>query len=354
MNNLDAILEVSIGLVFVWLILSAATMEAQNIWGRIFQLRAKFLEKSILGMFQGKKEYVETFYDHPAIQELYRKGFLGRTKRPDYIPSPVFAEVALEIFINLGLDEGEQGKDSVSAQKIIDKVDAIYKENPELGYALRRVLPNFDGTETLSKAKNVTARATELKKNAEGAFDAAMTRASFWYKEKAQAIAFLFGFIIAILINVDTISVAQQLWRDPTLRQSLVAQAQTIEENAEVVSVADLEDYYQEINLPIGWTTELVDTPIACKGISMQNNHVLVAKESKCYKVAELPAMNNFWGWILKILGFTFSAAAAMQGAPFWFAMLKNLLDLKGKPKKDKEEKDDASPAPTSTPKPVG
>ena len=74
-----------------------------------------------------------------------------------------------------------------------------------------------------------------------------MKRASFWYKEKAQAIAFVFGFIIAILINVDTIAVAQQLWRDPTLRQSLVAQAQTIEENAEVVSVADLEDYYQEI-----------------------------------------------------------------------------------------------------------
>ena len=348
MNNLDAILEVAIGLVFVWLILSAATMEAQNVFGRIFQLRANFLEKSISDMFGGEKKYVDAFYAHPAIQELYRKGFLHRTKRPDYIPNPVFAEVAFEVFLNLGLGKNEREVDSISLQEIIDRVEVINDANPVLGYNLRRLLPGFNGEEIISKSRSFEQKAAEMKKNAEGWFDSSMTRASFWYKEKAQVIAFLLGLLIAFVINIDTVEIARQLWRDPTLRQTLVAQAEAMDIEGDPISVTDLEEYYKDINLPVGWTSDRLETT-TCAGVSVKEDYLVVATEGGCYQVSSLPAFGDFWGWVVKLLGLTFSAFAAMQGAPFWFDMLRKLLDIKGGGSKS-EEKEEKAPAPPPAP----
>ena len=348
MNNLDAILEVAIGLVFVWIILSAATMEAQNVFGRLFQTKAKFLRKMILEMFGGDEKYVEAFYEHPAIQELYRRGIFNRRKYPDYIPNPVFAEVALEIFVNLGIGEDER-KDGVSLQEIINRVDTIYKDNPILGYNLRRILPNFDGDEFIAKSRSIEKRAGEIKKGVESWFDASMIRASFWYKEKAQVIAFLLGLSIAFAINVDTVEIARQLWRDPTLRQTLVAQAEAIKPESEPISVVDLEGYYQDLHLPVGWTSDRLETT-SCSGISVQNDYLVVATEGGCYQVSSLPAFGDFWGWVVKLLGLTFSAFAAMQGAPFWFDMLRKLLDLKNGSKESGAEPPASPPVPVAPP----
>ncbi len=398
MNNLDAILEVAIGLVFVWMILSAATMEAQNIIARLFQTRAKFLEKMLLDMFRGEKKYVTDFFNHPLIQELYRKGFLGRTKRPDYIPNPVFAEVALEIFVNLGLEEEEIETGSVSVKKLIGEAEeavnsvsvktiiarvqkiASRKENPEFSHIIHHVFPNFNSNDTLSKvhsyeieagnlqknakeiiseAKRYEKKAAKFKKNAEKWFDDSMVRASFWYKEKAQLTALVIGFILALALNVDTVAMAQQLWRDPTLRQSLVAKAQAQEASPEALSVSELEEEYKSINLPVGWEIEEIlipdteSTDVNSDGeptlISEENcsliswgNDLVINKEGKCYKVLGLPPKNDIWGLGAKAIGILLSAVAAMQGAPFWFEMLQKLLNISGKSKDDdKKEKEE-------------
>ena len=343
MNNLDAILEVAIGLVFVWMILSAATMEVQNIIARILQTRAKFLEEKILEMFHGDEGYVKEFYNHPAVQELYTKGFFGREKRPSYIPNAVFAEVAFEMLVNLG--SGGKNNDDASVQDIINKIDAIYESNEKLGYAIRRVFPSLDGKEILSKSRSYEAKAAELKGNAEKWFDNTMTRASYWYKEKAQRTALFIGLALALFLNVDSVGVARQLWREPTLRQSLVAQAQAQETSPEPLSVSELQEEYQTINLPLGWETE--PASISCSGTSLHNNELYISKNRECHKVLGLPAMNDFWGWGSKFIGLLLSAIAAMQGAPFWFDMLKKILDLGGKSSSAKEE---PTPPPTQAP----
>lgn len=69
--QLDAILEIAIGLVFAWLILSVATMEIQNWISHRLDMRAKFLEESILDMFKNEQSLVDQFYNHPAIKELW-------------------------------------------------------------------------------------------------------------------------------------------------------------------------------------------------------------------------------------------------------------------------------------------
>ena len=314
MNNLDAILEIAIGLVLTWLILSVATAEMQDIINSMLNRRAKFLEESILDMFRGEKDFVDAFYEHPAIKALYKKGARGKLKKPDYIPNAAFAEAAFEVFVNLGVEEKDLKEDDISVKKIISQVEEINNRNPELGYFVRRIMPDFEGTKTISKLKRTEAKAVELKNNAEVWFDTAMTRASFLYKEKAKTAAFIIGFIFALSFNVDSIYITQELWREPTLRQSLVAQAQTVDENTGHDSVTDLEKKYADLKIPVGWETQPVDAS----------------------------------AWFIKIVGLLISGLAAMQGAPFWFDLLKKLLRLSGK--EDKSSTPPASQPPAQTP----
>jgi len=314
MNNLDAILEIAIGLVLTWLILSVATAEMQDIINSLLNRRAKFLEESILDMFRGEKGFVDEFYEHPAIKALYKKGFRGKLKKPDYIPNAVFAEVAFELFVNLGVEKNDIQEDDISVEKIISRVEEINKNNPELGYFVRRLMPDFEGAKTISKLKKTEAKAIELKTNAENWFDTAMTRASFLYKERAKLAAFIIGFGIALAFNVDSIHITQELWREPTLRQSLVAQAQVADVNSGPASVSDFEEYYEDLKIPVGWEAMPKDAS----------------------------------SWFIKVLGLLISGLAAMQGAPFWFDMLKKILHLSGK--EGKSATPPASPPPAQAP----
>ena len=88
---LDAILEVAIGLVFAWLVLSIATMQMQEWISSWFRWRAQSLEKSIHRMFQNEK-LVEQFYKHSMIASLSQPGH-----KPSYIPSDRFAETLFDI-----------------------------------------------------------------------------------------------------------------------------------------------------------------------------------------------------------------------------------------------------------------
>jgi len=350
MNNLDAILEVAIGLVFSWLILSVATMEVQNIIGKIFNTRAKFLEQSILEMFRDEKDIVEEFYKHPAIKALYRKGAFGRLKKPDYIPNPIFAEAALDIFVNLGVDDENASDGLISIEKIMNKINVMDQENPDLAYAIRRVLPEFDGTETFAKYQQAETKAIEFKTNAENWFDTSMTSASFWYKEKAQTVAFFIGLVLALLINIDTISITEQLWREPTLRQTLIAQAQGSEIDSDINSVSALEEKFEELSLPVGWTTETAEKISDCGWVPGNNVQPGIMKAGQCQMLTALPAMNDGWGWVAKFFGLLFSAVAAMQGAPFWFEMLKKILHVSGKSKKEDVESQPPAAQPPAPP----
>ena len=96
---LDAILEVAIGLVFTWLVLSIATMQVQEWISSWRQLRAQFLEESIKNMLQGEN-LVEEFYKHPMIVSLSSPG-----RKPSYIPAERFAQTLEEVYFQQSEEE---------------------------------------------------------------------------------------------------------------------------------------------------------------------------------------------------------------------------------------------------------
>jgi len=136
-------------------------------------------------------------------------------------------------------------------------------------------------------------------------FEDVMDRASGEYKRKAIKWAFLIGTTLAIAFNVDSIEIAKSLWREPTLRQVIVAQANNSEVQPSLEQIGKL-------GIPIGWSTNLP---------------------------------TDGQGWLLKIMGLMISGLAAAQGAPFWFDILKKLVNLRSSGPTSKAERSDKTGA---------
>jgi len=66
---LQEIVEVAIGLIFAWLLLSIAVLQIQEIIATTLSKRAKDLESAIGNMLKSE-DYLKEFYDHPLIQGL--------------------------------------------------------------------------------------------------------------------------------------------------------------------------------------------------------------------------------------------------------------------------------------------
>jgi hypothetical protein len=342
--QLDAILEVAIGLVMMWLILSVATMEIQNWLTQMMNVRAKFLEESLLEMFKGEQSLVDQFYNHPAIKELYQKDRKGNVKKPTWIPDETFSRVAMELLVAASKQKASATPGAVSFGAMADGVQQVKDMNPELEELMDHLFPGLNQTNAVSfGVEDIQDKLKQYQENVETWFDHNMGKLSGWYKENAMRMAFLIGLGLAIAFNVDTINITDRLWREPTIRQALVAQADTYELEEGTANISQVPGYFDSLAMPLGWTSVPAADDSACKQFVTftSDGNVAYQAGNECRVLANIPRYNDIWGWILKVLGFALSAFAARQGAPFWFDMLRRLVSLRNaaKPKKEEEAK---------------
>jgi hypothetical protein len=330
--QLDAIIEVAIGLVFVWLVISIATMEAQNRIGTFLGWRANFLEKSIHSMLKDKT-LVDRFYAHPLVSELALKdknGDIvrdrkGNQMRTDYIPNQVFATAAFEVIMNAGKGEKDVAVETLSIPEMTANFKSMMAKNEVLPY----VFPNMEKSmENLQRnTHEFEGKMAEYRSNVEGWFNNVMSQSSSWYKIRAQWLAFWIGLWLAVFLNIDTIFIAQKLWQEPTARAVIVAQAQAAaqtEAPVDEISFATVKD----LNFPIGWTTTPLESG-SCGLLGVRDYRLVIRSAGKCLSVTSLPALNNGWGIFVKLFGYLLTAFAAAQGAPFWFDILRKLVGVK-------------------------
>jgi hypothetical protein len=174
----------------------------------------------------------------------------------------------------------------------------------------------------------VEEKISEYRKNTETWFNDVMGQTSNWYKIRAQWLAFWIGLGLAIFLNIDTIQIAQKLWQEPTARAVLVAQAQA-EAQKDAPSESISFEHAKDLNIPIGWTTTPIEMNRNCGIIDIYNYQFVIRSAGKCLAVTSLPAFNNGWGIIVKLFGYLLSAAAAAQGAPFWFDILRKMVSAR-------------------------
>jgi len=281
------ILEVVIGIIFVYWLLSLISSSLNEIISRIFSMRARDLERGIRNLLEDPDgtELAKKFYDHSLIRGLKRKG-----KNPSYIPSRTFALALMDIITPAdfkgGLKKFEEIKDIV-AKIQVDKLKEA-------------MLPLINKAEF---------RLNKVYENIEDWFNDAMESVSSWYKQKTQLIVILLALIISVAFNADTLMITNNFYEDAALRASVAAIAEEAirqpvspESEPSLEKIKQYQEELLEVQLPLGW----YETP---KGIG---------------------------DWVMKVLGLLLTTVAVSLGAPFWFDLLNKFVSLRPTGKKDK------------------
>jgi hypothetical protein len=151
--NLPLVIEIALGLVFIYLVLSLLTSEIQELIAILLQWRAEHLKKSIENLFTGSaiddpvyQKFTDEFYASPLIQSLNQeaKGFLAvffrsiiqaltrtyylltRTRNvfdrqksaPSYIPAETFSVALLQ---KLNIDQLSQRISELTAKRFSEE-----------------------------------------------------------------------------------------------------------------------------------------------------------------------------------------------------------------------------------------
>ena len=111
-----------------------------------------------------------------------------------------------------------QDEKTASLRGLLKGTLALGVINPGLRLALNSLLIGVDKPETSDE--DFVGR---LQTNIENWFNDTMDRLSGWYKRRAQLAAFFIGLTAALLLNVDTVQLATQLWKEPALREAISA-----------------------------------------------------------------------------------------------------------------------------------
>jgi hypothetical protein len=271
-----AALDVALGLIFVYLVLALVCSALNETLSSIFSWRAKFLREGIANLLDPTDEsngkvLLHVLYDHPVINSLIRPvGRKGKLRYPSYLPARAFASALLDF-------DGKGVKRTVT-----EAIDMV---------------PSKEARAALATLwQNANQKEDEFRTAVEKWYDDAMERVSGWYRRRVQLVMWLLAIGIAVSLNVDTIRVADHLWKDKTVRAAVIARSQNPPSatTPPLSDVAKNVDQLSELKLPIGWSSE--------------------------------SRPSGGWDWLatalFKALGLIITAAALTLGAPFWFDML--------------------------------
>ncbi|RLD05789.1 MAG: hypothetical protein DRI56_08880 [Chloroflexota bacterium] len=423
--SISVYLEIAIGVVFVWLMLSMGVSALLEWLAGALKWRGKDLEKAIRDLLEKSdadddaSSLAKALYAHPLVKSLSKYG----RRLPSYIPDRTFGLALLDVLVTAGTEESvltvwseklaelesEEVKEKVigdilselarvakanisenNKQVLIDlliaEANKIEKKLIERYTGFESILSNFFDElfsdemigefvdELLKKSEYdlLTDGAAKFVVNSpeiintldsllvdaqgyikQGEFQLAKYRASIetWfndamsrlggaYKRRAQLFAFLIGIGLAIFLNIDSVAIVRTLWQEPTARSAVVAEAQSLgslPEGEETLqdSIMLIDDKLEEFTLPAGW--KKLDAE-ACAIVKSDPEEWQI----NCIVAADtypqgMPKGANFW--VEKIIGFVLSGAAAAQGAPFWFEILKKLVNMRSSGKNPDEEK---------------
>lgn len=250
------ILDVAIGMIFIYLLLSLMCSAANEIIELLLKKRAVDLERGIRELLlpnskSGGDDIVRKLYNHPLLNGLFggkyedskitsKRRYVWRTQLPSYIPARSFALALMDLVGTPKPSEGStQPPPSGTAGATQVNYDARLQGPPPPGSTdnpLTRLREAIAGSDILQAPATKGAQkalialvdaaggdVAKARENIETWYNNSMDRVSSWYKRRAQVTIMILGFFVAITVNVDTITIVKRLATDKALRESLVA-----------------------------------------------------------------------------------------------------------------------------------
>jgi hypothetical protein len=369
----STILEVAIGVLFVYLLLSLLCSALGELIESFVRFRSRDLKKGIKNLLH-RQDLVKDFFNHPLIKPL--------GENPSYIPARTFS---LALW-NLATTEAAAGKEGAAG--LTQDMDTI-----------RRLIASLDDGKykavKISLLILIDQAGNDIEKaqaNIEEWYNGAMDRVSGWYKRRVQWILIGIGLLAAASLNIDTINLARVFWYNETLRGSVAAAAEnyfraeptpipaptpvaqgsqgaiTVASKPAPVSssspaptpvsetaapqqpggaqsplrkISEIRGEINRLGLPIGWASAPAITDRRYEGLKEAELAEQYRQDLEAYRVDPRRLPQDLNDWFLKVLGIFLTALAVSQGAPFWFDLLNRFVTIRStvKPREKSTEK---------------
>lgn len=343
----STIIDVALGLTFVFLVLSfctSALVEAiadRRQWrGRMLHAKLRailgdtlvehfYLERRVTDLASGhsgepsgasKGEPLDrpdiidaglhahfTGTSRKAAQFIARR--MGARRLPSYIPESVFADILLDWLQGVGLPEPLRPGSAQAAP--IDE---------RLGRLLERMNRRADGDQAALRSELVDW------------FKQTMDRASGEFKRRSRVALLVLGALLVLSTNADTLRIVQRLQEDGPLRAGLAASAENLAEACKNVEPPECTKLRQESEAVINGQSSL----LASQLLGWRGAHVPKLPEQWPSSVVLVPAPFVAWlgEWARIALGWSITVLAIGLGADFWFGLMKKIIAIKN-PKRE-------------------
>lgn len=361
------ILEVAIGVIFVFILVSIICTVIREWMEALLGSRAAFLERGIRELLNDKAGtgLAKSFYEHPLIYSLFaekytppgekypppvreasetdeayakrQKDYIATISKkpnawtmgsglPSYIPTKNFAIALMDIAAR-GQQTDAVSSDGQSPRISLDSIrqNITNIDSPAVQRAILTALDTANGSLDQAQA------------NLEAWYDSGMDRVSGWYKRSSQWVIFWIAAVVAVAMNINTITIADYLAHNDVARAALVARAEAaVKDSAFQGAVKDttranqsyarITKQLNSLDLPIGWSS----------GWGAPRQHA----QSR----AEIHVKDNTWNDLFgPLLGWFITAIAATLGAPFWFDILNKIMVIRSTVKPHEKSPEEAS-----------
>jgi hypothetical protein len=239
--------------------------------------------------------------------------------------------------------------------------------------ALRRAALLIDakvGQPLIAMISTASGDVSKLVDEIEGWYNSSMDRVSGWYKYHTQKWLFGIGLVLAVALNANTITILQRLYKDSTLRQSVIAAAQQYA-NKEAATASQpgvstggssgKSDASSRSSSGNETNAGRTDTPVnqAQPGSDRDLSREIQEVHDQVNNLSGLglplgwsqspppplrPPSAELSGWLLAwlhlLLGLVMTAFGVSLGAPFWFDTLNKFMVVRStvKPREKSQE----------------
>jgi hypothetical protein len=330
------LLEVAIGIIFVYILVSIICSAVREWIETMMKTRSAYLEHGIRELLHDADgtDLAQSLFKHPLIYGLFLDEYKPRpplqaktwwrpwatsrrpavlakgTGLPSYIPAKDFAIALMDLAARgRGTDPLTSGAAStpISTTSLRQNVTNLRNEG------VQRVL--------LTALDLAGDDLKKVQENLERWYDSGMDRVSGWYKRSTQWIVLVIGFAVAVTFNVNTITIAEYLYRNDAERQALVARAEAAARDSSFVTqeYAAARAALDSLSLPVGWNDTKIDAGL-------------------------VNSPKDFWFFvIIPLLGWLLTGMAATLGAPFWFDVLNKVMVIRSTVKPREKSPEEAS-----------
>jgi hypothetical protein len=305
----SSLIDVAIVLIGIYIGLSVAASWIQEQFASLAHLRGRQLYRGVLSLVANSPTIANAIFQHPLVTASVDKN--ETTKRPSYLDARNFT---LALWQSVHQELGP-GAGAAAANAI-----ALPRQSFTALETRVSALPD-DGLKTTLSAliNSASGDYDKLLSATDAWFESQMDRVNGWYKRTAQWYLVSIGAFIVIVGGVDSISIARQAYASPVLTRAV---AQSVEQAVKAGANA-------------------TPTPAAAGATPSTPEHEQALAVAKAMDTAlsKEPTIMVLWSsqmlpndlgsWALKILGLLITVVAVSLGAPFWFDLLKSLINVR-------------------------